>query len=411
MQTLRSTETVVNHVLALCLVPAIALCATLPLAASEGFIYGKVETKSGQTYEGRLRWDGEESSWGDHFNGSKHDLKYMEEIPDAKRRTRKPIKIFGYTLAVTWEDHHAGGRQFVTRFGDIRRIEPGRYTRLTMNSGTIYELSGGSNDIGADIEVFDPSLGEIDIKWRNIEFIEFAAGPATYAEAPKRIYGTVITESGDFTGFVQWDQDETLWTDKLDGETRDGDVSIEFGRLKSIERRTRGSSQVTLKDGRELVLDDSNDVDSGNRGIFVDDPRFGRVLVSWDAFERFDLREPPNSGPSYSDFTPSRQLRGQVTASGGKVHRGRIVFDLDESETWEILHGDTDDIEYHIRFADITSIMPAGRDSSEVVLKNGERLELEDSADVGSGNAGVLVISGDDQVYIAWDEVEKVELH
>ena len=40
-----------------------------------------------------------------------------------------------------------------------------------------------------------------------------------------------------------------------------------------------------LKDGRRLLLDGSNDVNSSNRGIYVEDERFGRVRVKWDAFD------------------------------------------------------------------------------------------------------------------------------
>ncbi len=50
-------------------------------------------------------------------------------------------------------------------------------------------------------------------------------------------------------------------------------------------------------------------------------------------------------------------------------------------------------------------------DSSRIVLKNGEQLELEDSADVGDDHDGVLILGGEEvePVYLAWDEVRRID--
>ena len=41
-----------------------------------GFIYGRITTVDGATYEGRLRWGGDqEAFWGDYFNGTADELK------------------------------------------------------------------------------------------------------------------------------------------------------------------------------------------------------------------------------------------------------------------------------------------------------------------------------------------------
>ena len=40
--------------------------------AQPGFLYGRIATVGGPTYEGRLRWGGtQEAFWGDFFNGRK----------------------------------------------------------------------------------------------------------------------------------------------------------------------------------------------------------------------------------------------------------------------------------------------------------------------------------------------------
>jgi hypothetical protein len=220
----------------------------------------------------------------------------------------------------------------------------------------------------------------------------------------------VKTRSGDFRGYVQWDQEECLGNDELDGDTDDGDLSIRMGNIRSIERRSRSSSRVTTKDGRAVVLSDTNDVDSSNRGIYVEDPRYGRVLIGWDAFERVDFTD-GGSGPGYAAFAPGQPLAAIVTVAGGKKLSGRLVYDLDESETTEMLDGERRDVEYSIPFALVQTIVP-GADSARVVLRSGEELLLEDTTDVGEDNAGLLIyeIGKEKPTYVPWEDVEIIEL-
>lgn len=381
---------------------------------TQGFLYGRVVTTSDSVYEGRLRWNGdEEAFWGDHFNASKEDRPYIDDIPRRERRREDDdsIRILGIRIGSSrWS---SSGRSLVARFGDIEKIEVhrGEEATLHMKGGSKVEVDGGSNDLGSRIYVWDNEVGEVKLDWDRIKTIEFLPTPANIDVRVTRLAGKVKTDSGDFEGYIQWDKEECLSEDELDGESDDGDVSIPMGNLKSIERRSRRSSTVTFWSGREMVLDGTNDVDSDNRGIFVDDPRFGRVLVSWDAFERLDFSQPGPSGPSYDDFKPSGPLRGKVTEVGGETHSGRIVYDMDESEGWEILNGDRRDLEYNIPFSLIRSIIPESRDSSRVILKGGEEVTLEDSADVGDGNDGVLVIpdGGGEPTYVDWDDVERID--
>ena len=169
---------------------------------------------------------------------------------------------------------------------------------------------------------------------------------------------------------------------------------------------------MTLRDGRELVLDGTNDVNDDNRGIYVEDARFGRVLVSWDAFERVDFAaDLADSGPAYGDFAPGEPLRGKVTREDGVTLSGRIVFDLDEEETTELLNGSWDDVEYHIPFALIAGIVPQDSDSSRIQLRGAGELRLEDQVDVGEGNAGLLVFtSGAGRpTYVEWEDVKRID--
>ena len=64
-------------------------------------------------------------------------------------------------------------------------------------------------------------------------------------------------------------------------------------------------------------------------------------------------------------------------------------FDLDETETWELLNGSLDDVEFLIPFERIRSIEPSRGDRSRVVLDNDISLELSDGQDVSESNDGI----------------------
>ena len=377
----------------------------------DGFLYGTVTTDGGRRYTGVLRWEDEEAFWDDLFNGSKSKLPYIDRLPE-NRRQRGEIRVLGLRISYDW-DEEATGRQFITRFGDIKEVRPrsGEEVDVVMKSGTTYRLDDGSNDIGARIRVQDPDVGTVEIEWKKIERIVFAAAPASVRPEVHRLHGEVDTDDGVFRGLVQWDSHECLSTDKLDGDSEDGKLSLEMGRIRSIGKKSRSGAEVEMKDGRKFDMSGSNDVDSSIRGIFVEDERYGRVKISWDAFRRADFRDGPATGRAYTDYRAATPLRGTVTDRDGKTWKGRMVFDLDESESWEMLNGDRHGVEYNIPFEMIRSIEPIDDDSSTITLKNGRDLQLDESQDVTESNAGVLVIpeGGGPERYVPWDRVRRIE--
>jgi hypothetical protein len=172
---------------------------------------------------------------------------------------------------------------------------------------------------------------------------------------------------------------------------------------------------VTLLDGREIVLSGTRDVGDGSRGVYVDDPRYGRVLVSWDAFERVEFG-PGGSGPAYGDFPPGGPVMGSITTPAGRRLAGRLVYDLDESEVTETLDAPSQGVDYTIPFGLIASIVSPGREEpgtrrARVTLQSGEELQLERSGDLGQGNAGLLIfVDGQKRPeYVPWTDVETVD--
>jgi hypothetical protein len=377
----------------------------------KGYLYGIVETESGTTYTGFLRWGREEAFWDDHFNAGKMDLPYREAQPREERRKRK-IRIFGVTISYGQE--HSDGRQFIARFGDIREIEPrrGNHTRVRMRSGAEFVVSDSSNDIGATVTVDDPALGRVKLDWDRIERIRFQQAPSEARPAARRLYGTLKTRDQTFEGFIQWDLHECLWTDELDGETEDGDVSIAMGQIQAIEKNNRHGAWVELRDGRRLLVENTNDVDHTTNGTFVEDARYGRVKIPWDEFERVDFESTGESGRGYDDYSATRHLAGTVTDHQEKTYGGEIVFDLDESEDWEFLNGSIGGVEYNVPFGLIRSLQTTSRDRTRVELDNGEELLLEDGNDVSAGNDGLIVLGAGDrgETYLAWRDVDRIQL-
>ena len=154
---------------------------------------------------------------------------------------------------------------------------------------------------------------------------------------------------------------------------------------------------MTLLDGREIVLSGTREVGRGNRAIYVDDWRYGRVLVSWDAFERVDFT-PGGTVPSYGDFSPGGPLQGSVVTRSGRRLSGRLIYDLDESETTETLDAPSGGVDYTILFNLITSIVLPGLGEGEaqwarVTLLSGEELRIGLAGDLGEWNAGMPVFS------------------
>ena len=402
--------------------------------AYPSFLYGRVTTVDGATYEGRLRWGGdEEAFWGNYFNGFKDENPWVAQVL-LERLTvkRRPIKIFGVEIP-RGERQIDLGRPFMARFGDIARIEArGEFglrgvlesgiefdpdVRVTLKSGTVFDLdrlSAGDFDDG--VRVWDGRRGVVDLGPGQIRTIELLP-TARLGDVPDRLHGTVRTRQGDFTGFLQWDRQEAVGRDELVGHTADGELGLRFDTIRSIARHSRNSSLVTLLDDREIVLSDTRKVGHGNRGIYVDDRRYGRVLVSWDAFVRVDFSL-GGSGPSYGDFPPGRPLTGSVTTRASRRLAGRLVYDLDESEITETLDAPSQGVTYTIPFGLIASLVPLGREErgaqhARVTLHSGEELQLERTGDLGDRNAGMLIfVKGRERPeYVPWTDIEQVDFN
>ncbi len=396
-----------------------------------GFIYGRIKTYSGATYEGRLRWGGdEEAFWNQYFNGYKDENPWGRYLsPEQLTTQAEPIEVFGVSIA-QGQTQMELGRPFMMRFGDMARIEAHGQgvraaleqgvhydpnVRVTLKNGTVFELNRNeAGDFDDGVRVWDVTQGIIDLAAHQIWSIDFLPTPPLH-DVPDRLHGTVHTTQGTFTGFLQWDRQASTGSDQLVGRTADGALALPFDSIRTIARHVRNSTLVTLNDGREVVLAGTREVGSGNRGIYVDDPRYSRVLVSWEALERIELH-PANIGPSYDAFSPGRPLWGTVLTQTGQRHTGRLVFDLDESATTETLDAPYAGIDYTLPFERITSIVThhhteQDAPTANVTLQSGEVVRLEHAGDLGAGNAGMLIFTDgiDQPTYVPWPHVTQID--
>ncbi len=382
-------------------------------------IYGKITSYDGETYEGFIRWDKNESHWFDVLNGTKElDRRQQREIrqrarEEARRSTRnnRNDESWGTDWAFSFNSSAESG----IRFGNIKKLEAegDDEALLTLKSGETVRFSGGSSDIGTDMRellIEDMDEGELELSWDDIETVEFMQAPTTAVSRwGQRLYGTVTTRRGQqLTGQITWDVDEVFSDDLLEGEDQDRSRKFRFDRIRKISRYSSSASVITLKNGDEVTLRNSNDIDDGNRGIIVADPTFGDAKVEWSNFESLELKDPV-PGASYNSFAPSKRLHGTVTVEGGDTYTGEIRWDNDESYSWELLDGDTRDVTYDIELGLIASIERKALRSVVVTLKSGKTIELRGSNDVDEGNKGIIVStpSGRDEVII-WEDFVKV---
>jgi len=225
-------------------------------------LYGTLTTRRGNEYTGFVCWDVDELFPTDILDG------------DEKHRSRK------------------------IKFGKIASIE--RYSssgaKVTLTNGNQMVLRG-TNDVDDDnrgIIISDPGFGQVTVKWNEFDRLDFKKAPhqVRYEEfdGGRHLTGTVYTEDGDsYTGTIRWDDDEEYTWEILNGDYRDVEFDIEFGLIKSIEKRSRRSSIVTVRDDRSFRLSGSNDVDEDNKGIFVILSDGDEVEIEWEDFDRVDF--------------------------------------------------------------------------------------------------------------------------
>ena len=228
-------------------------------------LYGRVEDRWGNPLSGYIAWDLDEALGADLLNGEEN------------------------------------GRSRAIAFEQIASIQRDGWdgSIVTLRDGTVVRLSD-SSDVGrghGGVQVSDPLLGQVTVSWDDFGRVDFTEPDPSLNwddfQEPGRMRGTVETESGEsVSGWIRWDADEEYGWEILNGNWRDLVHDVEFAMIARIEKRSSRESEVTLWDGRVLELDGSNDVDRGNKGVFVETDSGERYLIKWEnfAFVEFERR-------------------------------------------------------------------------------------------------------------------------
>ena len=320
---------------------ALALATGLQEPPPDNRLYGRVYTSGGNVYEGYVRWDRNEGSWVDVLDGSKElpgeNLRQAQELDDRydrDRRRSRGIRFLGIRISWDEDEDEITSATSGIRFGHVRTLEAldSRSAVLVLKPGAEVEFSGRSTDIGRllrALTIEDAEAGEIELKWRDIESIDFMEAPSDLPDSrASHLYGTMQTYSGlEFTGYVAWDADEILGPDVLDGEEDGRPRKIPFDRIVSIERAGSSAARVVLENGEALTLRGTNDVDDGNRGIAISDPALGQVTVDWGDFESVTFHTVSGSAGAYADFDGGQRLYGVVETERGREVEGFIRWD------------------------------------------------------------------------------------
>ena len=252
-----------------------------------------------------------------------------------------------------------------------------------------------------------------ELRWTRVKQVRFSAGAgAGSGLEAQRLHGTVELEDGTkLSGFIVWDSDERLTDEILDGNEGRTEHEIPFADIESIERLSRGS-KVRLRDGKELVLTGTNDVDSGHRGVAVIVPGMGTGEIDWDDVGKVTFDSAPASR-KYAEFDGGRRLRGTVKTILGLSFTGEIVWDRDEKFTWEALDGENDHVDWAIPFENIVAIKRIDDIGVELRLVGDKVLELYGSNDVDASNRGIVISSRVGQTTtetnIEWESLVSVE--
>jgi len=380
----------------------------------QGFIYGTIISTSGATYQGQIRWGKEEAYWNDIFNATKTSTgenAYQKHVQ--KKISKNWWENLDGGLLRIWDDEYSSQvHQFTCRFGDIKSITPQGEGKVwcEFKNGLEVPLQGGSNDFGTSIIINDYELGVVKLRWSSIQKVEFEETPAKLeAKLGEALYGEIITSQEKFSGYVQWDKDERLDTDLIDGSTKNEKLSLPFQKVACIENMGN-KSQLKLMNDKSITMYGTNDVNSENRGIVVSVEQLGKVEIPWKIFKSVCFESGHgSSGPSYSSFEAPQRLFGEVKDLRGNQFEGLIIFDRDEKWDFEQLEGLFNEVKYVIPFRNIKTIIPKNEDFTYVLLRNGHKLILGKLQDVSSKNEGVVVItSNSDSNFIEWEQVDEI---
>ncbi len=386
----------------------------------EPIMYGTLTLENGETITGSLRWGDQETFLSDIFNGEKNDTVGIEYLTEDQKEDLLdhqpgPQANIG-DLQITFKSFFGKDIEppfFNTNFGALKRIDfDGKSVTATLHDGTLIATGDNHNDTGDDIYVKD-SEGEVtEVDHDDIKSIQFFAAPEGARTFGDGIYGTVESSIGTFKGRIMWDKDERLTDEKLDGNDDEQEHEIKFADIKSIEKTADADvSEVILKDGVELMLTGTNDVNRGNRGIWVDTPEYGRIEIDWYQFNKLTIEAVDVNWLTFQDYVElSKPISGSVIlADGSKVTAQRIIFDMNQQSNAELLYADIGGNNRQVPLFKVKSMTKKSNQSLELLLRSGIKVIAMNNRSVTFQNNGLIVSNNNRHQWYPWEKVQSIE--
>jgi hypothetical protein len=265
------------------------------------------------------------------------------------------------------------------------------------------------------------ATGEIAVPITDVATVELFAAPAAAPAPAAPVYATVEDRWGmKLTGYIGWSGQGILDTDVITRLEAQPDRRIPFSEVATIERTSGSRGRMVLKSGEEVVLAVARErTPSGpppvrstiglpGTSVRVADPALGVISVNWGDIKSIRFQA-PTTNAGYETFAPTRELEGTVRAIGGEEIAGKIRWDNDEVQGWELLNGRAHSDVYQVELAQVERIERLNTQRSKVTLRDGRTQELGQQNDVGWGNKGVIVtLANGTQRLVEWVDLQQV---
>lgn len=401
-----------------------ALSAAVGAVAAnpEPIIYGTVTDQKGQTHTGSIRWGDQETFLSDIFNGHKTGTVGFEHLTDDEREALLdhqpgPQASIG-ALQITFKSFF--GKEidppyFNVPFGAIKELaidaDQPLFTATLHDGTTIVSNGESSNDLQSDIFVKDAQGNIKEFDMDDLTLVTFSKAPPEALTFGDGIYGTVTSSIGTFQGRVMWDKDERLTDEELDGNDDTGkDHEIKFADIKSIEKNGN-HSLVELTDGNTLNLTGTNDVNTSNRGIWVDHPDLGRVTIEWSQFNKLVIEDVAVEWLDFDDHAQvQKPLSGTVTLKDGStVQADAITYDMSLVSPADLLYADVNEANRQIPLRLIKQITVKHDQAVELTMLDGSTLLAYGNKHVTRDNNGLLLKSAENYRWVPWAEVQSIQ--
>ncbi len=395
-----------------------AACST-QAANPEPVIYGTLVKANGQEVTGTIRWGDQETFLSDIFNGKKTatvgwDILTDDQQDEVESLQPGPKANIG-DLQITFKSFFGKEVEppfYNVPFGAIQRIDVDNKNdtfTATLHDGTQIIITESTNDLTDEINVLTPEGQTSEYDLDDLTAVVFSKAPERYSTFGEGIYGVVTSDLGTFSGRIMWDKDERLTSEELDGSENGEDYEIKFTDIRSIEKQGN-ASKVVLRDNKELLLTGTNDVNNGNRGIWIDHPDLGRIEVHWSQFKKLVIQEVDVNWMDFDDYkNTTRPLSAQVTLEDGQSWLSKpLIFDLNQQSSAEMLYVEVDKANRQIPLHTIKSMQRLNDHSVELTFKDGSKKIAYGNRSVSFESNGLITNEDGKQQWTRWLDVKSL---